>query len=213
MNKLIDMITNKIPLPLEYHNFADQRSFLGIPNTMNVISNIAILIPAIYLLQIRKNKSTISNLLILHLVLLSVASSYYHWNPSDETIFWDILMIAVTIMLVTIIISDTEYGIILYGLGIMSILYWRYTGDLRLYILILIGVPLYIVFKYHKNSELRNYLIVFVIANILLRLTEHNDHLVYQITGNQISGHTLKHVFAGIMMMSVIKILQKVNKI
>ena len=213
MNKLIDMITNKIPLPLEYHNFADQRSFLGIPNTMDVISNIAILIPAIYLLQVRKKKSTISNLLILHLVLLSVASSYYHWNPSDETIFWDILMIAVTIMLVTIIISDTEYGIILYGLGIMSILYWRYTGDLRLYILILIGVPLYIVFKYHKNSELRNYLIVFVIANILLRLTEHNDHLVYQITGNQISGHTLKHVFAGIMMMSVIKILQKVNKI
>jgi len=57
------------------------------------------------------------------------------------------------------------------------------------------------------------HLIVFVIANILLRLTEHNDHLVYQITSNKISGHTLKHVFAGIMIMSVIKILQKVNKI
>ena len=213
MNELIGVITNKIPFPQGYHNFADQRSFQGIPNTMDVISNVAILIPAIYLLQVRKKKSTISNLLILHLVLLSVASSYYHWNPSDDTIFWDILMIAVTIMLVAIIISDTEYGFILYGLGILSILYWRYTGDLRLYILILIGVPLYIVLKHYKNSELRNYLIVFVVANILLRLAEHNDRLVYKITSNKISGHTLKHLFSGIMIMSVIKILQKVNKI
>ena len=204
MNELINMITNKIPFPQEYHNFADQRSFLGIPNTMDVISNVAILIPAIYLLQVRKKKSTMSNLLILHLVLLSIASSYYHWNPSDDTIFWDILMIAVTVMLVAIIISDTEYGLLLYGLGILSILYWKYTGDLRLYILILIGVPLYIVLKYYKDIGLRNYLAVFVIANILLRLSEHNDHWVYKITGNKISGHTLKHIIAGIMIMSAI---------
>ena len=213
MNELIGMITNKISFPREYHNFADQRSFLGIPNTMNVISNIAILIPAIYLLQIRKNKSTISNLLILHLVLLSVASSYYHWNPSDDTIFWDILMIAVTIMLVAIIVSDTEYSIILYGLGILSILYWRYTGDLKLYILILIGSQIYIVLKHYKDIGLRNYLAVFVITNILLRLAEHNDHLVYKITGNQISGHTLKHIISGIMIMSVIKILHKFTQL
>ena len=148
MNELIGMITNKIPFPREYHNFADQRSFLGIPNTMDVISNIAILIPALYLLQVRKKKSTMSNLLILHLVLLSVASSYYHWNPSDDTILWDILMIATTSMFVVIMMSDTDYGFLLYGLSILSILYWKSSGDLRLYILILIGVLLYIVIKY-----------------------------------------------------------------
>jgi len=104
MNKSIVVITNKIPFPHGYHDFADKRTFLGIPNTMDIISNVAILIPAIYLFQVRKKKSMISNLIILHLVLLSIASSYYHWNPSDKTIFWDILMIAVTIMLVTIII-------------------------------------------------------------------------------------------------------------
>ena len=213
MNELIGMITNKIPFPREYHNFADQRSFLGIPNTMDVISNIAILIPAIYLLQVRKKKSTMSNLLILHLVLLSVASSYYHWNPSDDTILWDILMIATTSMFVVIMMSDTDYGFLLYGLSILSILYWKSSGDLRLYILILIGVLLYIVIKYCKNSGLRNYLVIFVIANILLRLAEHNDHLIYEFTGNRISGHTLKHIFAGLVIGSVIKILQKVNKI
>ena len=46
----MDKILNKIPLSKGYHNFADKRTFLGIPNFLNVISNIAILIPAIYLI-------------------------------------------------------------------------------------------------------------------------------------------------------------------
>ena len=47
IRELLDLITNKIPLPQEYHNFADKRIFLGIPNMMNVISNFVFLIPAI----------------------------------------------------------------------------------------------------------------------------------------------------------------------
>ena len=54
INKFKDLITQEIPLPQEYHNFADKRIFLGIPNTMDVISNIAILIPALYLLTFKK---------------------------------------------------------------------------------------------------------------------------------------------------------------
>ena len=122
-------------------------------------------------------------------------------------------MIATTSMFVVTMISDTDYGFLLYGLSILSILYWKNTGDLRLYILILIGAQIYIVLKHYKDIGLRNYLAVFVITNILLRLAEHNDHLIYEFTGNRISGHTLKHIFAGLVIGSVIKILQKVNKI
>ena len=35
IDKFVNLITNKIPLPQEYHNFADKRIFLGIPNMMN----------------------------------------------------------------------------------------------------------------------------------------------------------------------------------
>ena len=210
MNQLFDFLSNKIILPPEYHNFADKRTFLGIPNAMDVLSNIAILIPALYLLQ--RKKTNMSNLLILHIILLSVASSYYHLNPSDETIFADFLMIAASSMIILIIISDTEYGLLLYSYAIFSILYWKYTGDLRFYILILIGVPLYIVIKYYKNIGLRNYLYIIVIMCILLRISEHNDHLVYKLTNYQISGHTLKHIFSGIGIWYMIKLLQKVNK-
>ena len=33
----MDKILNKIPLSKGYHNFADKRTYLGIPNFLNVI--------------------------------------------------------------------------------------------------------------------------------------------------------------------------------
>ena len=120
INKFKDLITQEIPLPQEYHNFADKRIFLGIPNTMDVISNIAILIPALYLLTFKK-RTIKSNLLIIHLILLALASSYYHINPSNQTLFWDILMIATTYIIVLIMFSNTKYGVLFYGYAIGNI--------------------------------------------------------------------------------------------
>ena len=211
----MDKILNKIPLSKGYHNFADKRTYLGIPNFLNVISNIAILIPAIYLITKQKKNSLLSNVLIIHIILLAIASTYYHLNPSDDTIFWDIMMIATTSIIVLIMFTNhTDFkGLLLYLLGIFSIIYWKYEGDLRPYISILIGVPLYIIIKYYKNISLRNYIYIIIIANILLRLSEHNDHTIYKITNNQISGHTLKHIFSGIGIFYVIIMLQKLKKI
>ena len=52
-----------------------------------------------------------------------------------------------------------------------------------------------------------------ILSNILLRFSEHNDHYVYQLTNNLVSGHTLKHIFAGLGIFYLIKILQKENKL
>ena len=212
MNKFINLIMNKITLPHKYHNFADKRSFIGIPNIINIISNIAILIPAIYLfLQDRKKDE--SKILIFHVILLSLSSMYYHYNPSDKTLFYDILMIATTSMIVLILISDTDHKLLLYIYGIISILYWKYTGDLRLYLLILIGVPIYIIYKYIKNDKLRKYIYIITIINILLRISEHNDNLIYKLSNNKISGHSLKHILGGIGIWYIIILLKKDNKI
>src|SRR6185437_6679831 len=40
---LIAAIAPPIPQPLEYHQFADQRDYFGIPNFFNVVSNLAFL--------------------------------------------------------------------------------------------------------------------------------------------------------------------------
>ena len=96
---------NKIPLPQSYHNFSDKRTILGIPNGINVLSNIVFIFLAIYLLQKKK-----SNLLSIYLILLAIASSYYHLNPSDDTLFWDVLMIATTSMIIFTMMSGTKNG-------------------------------------------------------------------------------------------------------
>ena len=228
------IISKKIPLPQEYHNFADKRSLLGIPNFLDVMSNLAILIPGLYLLRTRKKVSLMSNLLILHITLLAITSAYYHLFPSHKTIFGDILSIA-TLSIIVIIIATpnssdhTEsnspvvpwwkeshnyiYGILLYLFGIFSIVYWKYTGDLKFYVLILVGAPLYVIYRYYNKSNVRQYLIMMIVSNILLRLSENNDRYIYKMTKNLVSGHTLKHVFVGTGLFYLIKILETDNKL
>ena len=199
---------DKILLPQSYHNFSDKRTILGIPNGFNVLSNFAILIPAIIYYR-KRNKN---NLLFIHLFLLAIASSYYHFNPSDETIFWDFLMIATTSMIIFNMINENKNEGLFYLFGILSVIYWKMTGDLRLYLLILICVPLYIIFKYYKNITLRKYIITFIITFILARLFEHSDNFTYQLTNQQISGHTLKHIIGSIGILSIVQLLEKTNK-
>ena len=224
MKDIIELISNKIERPKEYHNFADKKNILNIPNTVNVVSNISFLIPVFYLLKSTKKRSLKVNLLMIHLVLLGIASTYYHYIPSDKTLFWDMLMIATTSMVVLNIFMTPQnlqkeeekvdsYQLLFYHFGFLSVIYWKFTGDIRLYLIILIGVPLYIILKNYKNKDIRNYLLLMIVSNIILRLSEHNDHFIYQFTNKNISGHTIKHIFAGIGIFSVIKILEKTNKI
>ena len=199
---------DKILLPQSYHNFSDKRIILGIPNGLNVLSNLVFIFLSIYLIQKKK-----SSLLSIYLLLLAIASSYYHLNPSNDTLFWDILMITITSMYVFTMINGDENGLLFYFFGILSVIYWKITGDLRLYLLILIGLPLYIVLKYYKNKKVKNDVILLLFFYLLCRMVEHNDHFIYKITNNTISGHTLKHIFAGLSIYYTIQLLEKVNLI
>ena len=200
---------DKVPLPASYHNFADKRTFMGIPNAMDVISNIAIVIPALYLLQKQKKFSLLS----IHILLIALASTYYHLQPTDDRIFWDMLFIATThVVLLSYFIKD-EYSIILYIGSILTVVYWKQYNDLRPYILLLIGIPLYIISLIYKNKKVNNYLYPIVIFGIMARVIEHNDHYVYKMTSNMISGHTAKHITGSIMIWFTVIVLMKLNKL
>ena len=200
---------NKISLPQSYHNFADKRTFLGIPNAMDVFSNIAIAIPALYLLQ----KQGKLSLLSVHILVLSIASTYYHLRPSDDRIFWDMMAVATTHAVIASLFIGQEYAIPLYIASILSVVYWKSTNDLRPYIVILVGIPLYLFILLHKNKKVGNYLYLIILGVVLTRIIEHNDHSVYKLTGNQISGHTTKHILGGIVLWLMVIVLIKLNKI
>src|SRR5271156_3659257 len=77
-----------IPQDQSYHQFADQRAILGIPNFWNVVSNLPFLaVGAAGLWRFRDDPATI--VLFLGIFLTGIGSSYYHWDPNDRTLFWD----------------------------------------------------------------------------------------------------------------------------
>jgi hypothetical protein len=80
-----------------YHDFADQRTLFGIPNFWNVVSNIPFIgIGAAGLWQFGRSQATM--LLFLGIFLTGFGSAYYHFEPNDQTLFWDRLPMAVGFM-------------------------------------------------------------------------------------------------------------------
>ena len=130
-----------IPQDQNYHQFADQRTLLGVPNFWNVISNIPfIFIGAMGLRQFRRDPAIL--LLFLGILLTGFGSSYYHLDPNDRTLFWDRLPMAIGFMAILAItieerVSASAGAVLLWPLiaiGVLSLLLWRWTGDLRLYV-------------------------------------------------------------------------------
>ena len=86
--------------------------------------------------QFYRNPATLA----LFLGILTV-HSYYHWNPNDDTLFWDRLPMTLCFMAILAIIVgervNARFGAALLwpllATGIFSLLLWRWTGDLRLY--------------------------------------------------------------------------------
>ena len=82
-----------LPLPpllqnQAYHQFADQRELLGIPNFWNVVSNLLfVVVGAVGLLRFHRDATT--TVLFAGIFLTGFGSSYYHLDPNDSTLFWD----------------------------------------------------------------------------------------------------------------------------
>ena len=82
-----------------------------------------------------------ASVIFLGVFLTGFGSSYYHWQPDDAGLFWDRLPMAVGFMaILSYVIEeriDAKVGAALLwplvALGVVSLLLWRWTDDLRLY--------------------------------------------------------------------------------
>lgn len=201
-----------------YHQFADQRTLLGIPNFWNVVSNFPFLVVgATGLLQFRRHAATIA--LFLGIFLVGFGSSYYHWNPNDGTLFWDRLPMTLSFMAILAIVVEERVSaaagsILLWpllALGVFSLLLWRWSGDLRLYVWVqffpaLALLALLVLFppKYTGTS----YWIIAAAFYALAKLLEYYDGAIYSV-GSILSGHTLKHLAAAAACLAVLNYFQK----
>jgi hypothetical protein len=209
-----------IPQSPGYHSFSDNRTLYGIPNFWNVISNAPFLL--VGLLGLREViaghfQGGLPRLRIAYgaffacIALVCFGSGYYHWAPSNATLTWDRLPMAIAFMIfLSIAISEhinerlgLHMLLPLVALGVFSVWYWDYTenlgrGDLRLYALVqfLSLVILAMIFALLKSRFAGNgYLWAMFGGYAAAKLLEELDGRIFSL-GGVISGHALKHVAA-----------------
>lgn len=200
-----------------YHEFADARSIAGIPNFWNVVSNIPFsVIGAVALLRCRRDAAT--TIVFASIFLVGFGSAYYHWAPDDDTLFWDRLPMALAFMALLAgaigeRVSAGAGAILLWPLlaiAVLSLLIWRWSGDLRLYgwvqFFAVVTLPLMFLLLPAKYTG-TGYWVVAAGLYLLAKLFEYFDAEVYSIV-HVLSGHTLKHLAAAAACFAILRYFQ-----
>jgi len=225
-----------IPQDPNYHLFADARTFFGIPNFNDVVSNLGFaLVGAFGILTLaggmraaifeQSSHARPYLIFFVGIALISVGSAYYHWAPSNERLFWDRLPMSIGFMAISAaVVADridarAGNGWLLYlllGSGVASLIYWYWSeslgrGDLRLYALVqfypMVALPLIIGLFPQFRYTVGRYLALVILWYGLSKLFEHFDREVFDLLGHTVSGHTLKHLTAAVAPFVVIRML------
>jgi hypothetical protein len=210
------LLLTRPPLPqeLQYHALADTRTWFGIPNFSDVASNLPFLaIGAAGVVLCSGGKATGASrswtVFFLGVALTCLGSAYYHWHPDNATLVWDRLPITISFMgLFAGLVSEhvegvSERQLLLSAvvIGIVSVAWWAWTDDLRVYVWVQ-AAPLlcaaYILIVYPARYTHRRYLAYALACYALAKAAEFQDGAIYAITSRALSGHTVKHLLAAV---------------
>ncbi len=209
-----------IPQDPGYHNFADSRTILGVPNFWNVASNILFLplgVLGFFALAAEhwnKEASALRSacgIFFLGFMLVGFGSGWYHLNPGNDTLLWDRLPMSIAFMAFFSFIIGASVSVVwghrllwpLLIIGAGSVFYWYFTelagkGDLRWYALVqflpMLLIP-YILWKFESTLFRSRYVWAMLGFYLASKLAEWQDAAIYSIL-QVISGHSLKHVLA-----------------
>jgi hypothetical protein len=209
----------RIPQPAAYHDFADRRVILGIPNACDVLSNAGFAVVGILaLIALRSPRLSLNAeehraylVLFVGVLLTSVGSAYYHLAPDNARLVWDRLPMTLGFMgLLAAVLGERVSAaacrmslVPLLVVGACSVVYWYVTeingaGDLRPYLLVqflpLFAIPLMIALLPPSYSH--GYLFFVTLGMyVLAKICELGDAAIFRSTG-AVSGHTLKHLLS-----------------
>ena len=212
-----------LPEPQSFQGFADKRSFLGVPNFMNVVSNVPFLLVGAWALRLIAREAANGRMFadarerwpylacFFAVACTGVGSSYFHLEIDRAGLFWDRLPMAIGFMaLFAAVIGErinARLGlrllIPLLLIGAASVIYWRWsalyaTENLLPYALVQYGtiaVVLVLCAVYRSRYTHGAYIVHVVAIYALAKVAEVLDWQIYAL-GQLVSGHTLKHLIA-----------------
>ncbi len=214
-----------------YHQFADQRAVLGIPNLQNVVSNVAFLLVGLMGLDFVARKRRANErggfveaserlaygVFFVGVTLTGFGSAHYHWKPCDSTLVWDRLPMTLAFMSM-LAAPFTERINVRLGIwllvplvlsGILSVLYWQRTGNLWPYAGVQYYSPLLITVtiwlfppRYSRTADFLWVVGIYALAKV----TESLDQPILSLT-KLISGHTLKHLITAMAVFWLLRML------
>jgi Ceramidase len=209
---------------LAYHAFIDGRTLFGVPNFYNVISNLPFLFVGIAgVIFCRANP--VGNMPMAWLIffagigLVSFGSAYYHWNPDSAALVWDRLPMTIGFMgLFAALLGEfvsTQFGkrmlLPLLVIGIASVLVWHWFDDLRFYAWVqfmpLLVIP-FLLWLYPKRFSHSHYWLYALAFYLAAKVFEAFDTQIFNMLGQQMSGHAIKHVLAAIGSFMVLQMLR-----
>lgn len=199
---------NQDPL---YHQFIDQRVFIGVPNFFDVFSNIFFIIFGFMGLQATlktKNLSTRKSWIVFFVgvILVAPGSAYYHWAPDNNTLVWDRLPMTIGFMALFVALIAENINLKLEKLlipmcllGLASVVWWVYSSDLRFYYWVqlapIVTIPVILLF-FPSTYTGKAWFLVVLVCYLVAKVVEHRDPQIYEFTSGRMSGHTLKHILA-----------------
>lgn len=202
----------------DYHQFVDTRSFMGIPNAMDVLTNLCFLAVGLAgILESIKRKAMVTfrswQWFFISILLIAPGSAFYHWAPTDSTLVWDRLpmsmgFMALYVILLSEFVSDRFIKILIPALvvGIFSVLVWWLTTDLRFYFWIqfssFISIPV-ILLLFPSRFTHQYWYYISLGFYTLAKVAEVKDKEIFMATNEILSGHSLKHILAAVGLMGL----------
>lgn len=201
--------------PPQLHGYADQRTLWGLPHAMDVLSNLPFaLAGAAGLWATWRARRAVSNmqrataaLFFAGLLVTALGSSWYHLRPDDAGLAVD--RHAMSLAFAGLLglcaagrVSERAGAALALGvllLGPLAVQAWATSGNVLPWALLQFGGIALLVWlaalrEPHGALPIRWMLVL--LAYAAAKLLEVNDHAVYALTGDAVSGHSLKHVVA-----------------
>lgn len=213
-----------------YHAFADQRTWLGIPRALDVLTNLPFaLVGFVGLWRLRASQRAdflqrwpqvsrcLAALFFVGLVATAWGSAYYHWAPDDAGLVIDRACMTLSFAgLLGLAASERVSGraggtlavVALIG-GALSLVVWAHKGNLTPWSVFQGGgmlLVLGLLAVKPVGAPLHMQWLAVVLIYALAKVAEGLDAPLFELSG-VLSGHSLKHLVASLAAWPLIRAL------